>query len=180
MSKILIFIIHSIILTTIILMFYYIFKQIFAAATTESKCLRLLSLLSGFIIYLGAKVVGLDISNLILNTYGPAQFVFIKIIKMIFPGFIGCLSGWLFVKSYQKKQDNDQFLHLLILLSSLILVLVSDLYLESWTLPNAKTINPNLFANLCFILGLILYVIFGRNQLGKQTISKKRNWINKV
>ena len=122
---------------------------------------RLFACLAGFAAYIGARVLGLAVPQLLQSSIETSYPVLVPLLKFVIPGGAGVLMAFWFLRAL--KQGSEIAHRIMILISSFILAVYADIYaaasaIQSETAKGA--VNPNLLPNLAFILAIILYIVF--------------------
>jgi len=139
-------------------MFWFIYYMIREEPLNLEKVIRLLSAVTGFLIYFGARATGMSIPNLMMSsirTTGGVGFFFSAI---IIPAGAGTLVSWYCLRSL--KRSDDIASRLVTLIASFVLVMFTDVYATTFVdSPGPKYVATTLVPNLTFTIGLSLYVI---------------------
>lgn len=122
--------------------------------------IRILATVTGFLIYFGAKAVGLSIPSLMLSAISTTTPASIGVLGILLPGLAGMIVAWYCLKSIKKSEEVG--LRLVILISTFIVVLFGDAYMASLgtAVTSQQGINVALLPNLTFTVGIALYIIF--------------------
>jgi len=147
---------HLMMLTSIIMMF--VFMGIFILRTEDEieKIMRILALSVGILIFFGAKSMDTSIVNIIMNSIDSTGGVIVGLINYIFPAILGTFLVVILLKSIQKDNTNRK-IYLLILISTLVILIFTDIYLGSIISDDKKT---DLSINISFMVGIILTLLF--------------------
>lgn len=150
---------HIIIVAGIIAIYYFIYLMIIKMDNTVERIIRLVSLTTGFLIYIGAKAIGISIPELMLGGLSITNPFTVGIWGIIFPWFLGTIVAWYCIRELNKNEDIAT--RLIILITSFIVVMFGDVYVVSYQIEtNVNGLNLSLLPNLTFTIGLSLYVIF--------------------
>jgi len=141
---------------------------------TERKY-RLLALSLGFLIFLGARAVGLDVPELIAISLSRTTPVRFAITGVLLPAGGGVLAAWLLQHGRRRSTTADHRVRLTILLSTFTTVLFADVYAElsASTAASPGQMNTHLLPNLTFFIGLSLYILFGSDHASNGTGGNK-------
>jgi hypothetical protein len=135
-------------------MLYLIGFFIIHAENEIEKIMRILAFSGGLLIFFGAKIADLSIPSLMLNSIDPSG----GFINYFFPAITGGLITYFLFQSIKKsKSKNNQKIYFLILLSTFIILIFTDIYLGSILDKNEKT---NIVINVSFLTGMILTLLF--------------------
>ncbi len=150
---------NIIIIAGILSVFYFIYLMIVGIDSILEKIIRLTALTTGFLIYVGAKAVGISIPQLMLGGISTTNPLTVGLLGVIFPSFLGTIVAWYCLKNLNKSEDIAA--RLIILITSFIVVMFGDVYVESYSNgTHFNGLNVSLLPNLTFTVGLSLYVIF--------------------
>jgi len=124
------------------------------------KAIRVLTLLTGFLIYVGSKALGLSFPSLMLTAINTTNPFSTGAVGVVLPSSVGTFVAWYCLKNI--RRDHSVAIRLIILITTFILVLFGDTYIATYSSnwPPEQGLNKLLLPNLTFTVGLSLYVIF--------------------
>jgi hypothetical protein len=134
---------------------------------TLERILRVVAMMTGFLIYFGARALGISIPDLMMASIRNAGPIVFGAINVIVPAATGVLVAWYCVRNI--RSDEDIAARVVILLATFVLVIFTDVYAATYrTNIETGSINAALMPNLTFTVGLALYVIsnFRHNRVG--------------
>ena len=175
-------ILHLIIISGIFFMIYYSVLIIKSANNDTEKFIRMLSLLTGFLLFLGSKAIGLSLPDTIFRSIViPQLFSFSTVIQIIIPSCAGTFAAWFLLKFLKRKDRQDVAFRFFLILASLIFMLFAEVYIEVYKIDSIsnQVINRNLLPNLTFVLALLLYTIFNYHKYTDDEEDRENdNWKN--
>jgi hypothetical protein len=149
---------HIIIIAGIITMLAFIIRMIQKGDGKLEKLIRVFALIAGFLIYFMTRAVGLPIATLIVNSLGQTGALTFWLLALILPGLIGILVAWYCLDAMRRESNIPA--RVVILISTFILTLFSDVYVATFSAPKGDQLDITLLPNLTFVIGLSLFVIF--------------------
>ena len=155
---------HLIIIVGIFAMFGFIIKMIAKGGSTLEKLIRVFALIVGFLIYFISRAVGISIPDLIVRSLVGITPLSFGIVGMLFPLIIGILLAWYCLDAMGRRSNLPG--RVVVLISTFILTLFTDVYVAVFRLPTANELHTNLLPNLTFVIGLMLFVIFNVKRRG--------------
>lgn len=119
--------------------------------------IRIVSVVTGFLIYFGSKAVGISIPELMLSAIATTNTLLISMVGILIPGVIGAIVGWYCVRAIQSHFEVA--IRVLAIVATFVLVLFGDAYAaaSASNIISKQGINLSLLPNLTFIIGLALY-----------------------
>jgi hypothetical protein len=174
-------IIHLLIASALVGMAWYAVQIIRAAPNHAERNVRTASLLCGFLIYLGSRAVGLSLPDLLFKAWtstGPisASGLLVVGLQTVFPTLAGAFVGYFFLRAFQDPDQQDFGFRVLIMLTALFISLFGDVYAASLGGPDVKSVSPLLLPNLCFLVGLMLYIMKYHGIQPAKKASRRPNW----
>lgn len=149
---------HVMMIGSILAMFLLMFIFIIKAKDVVEKTMRVLAISGGLLIFFGAKNIGTNIPELMLGSLDPTGGFLLNIVTYIFPAIAGSIVTHLLFKSIKNYNQNDnQKIYFLILISTLVTLMFTDIYLGSFSSDAEKS---NIGMNVSFITGIILTLLF--------------------
>ena len=129
--------------------------------TSAERFMRALSAASGFIIYVGAKAVGISLPDLMFRGLSISFPVAVGILGICIPAAAGYFTAWYVIWHLNSKdtQKNAVAMRLLTIVVTFIFFLYSDSYLATYG-EQADQKIVLLLPNLTFVLTILLYAIF--------------------
>jgi hypothetical protein len=125
----------------------------------QEKIIRTISLTTGFLIYFGSKAVGLSIPDLLIHAIKISNPYLTIFVGILLPFATGVIAAWFLQRVINK--DEDFAARVIILITTFILVLFSDVYVGTFGVHQFnKELNAYLLPNLSFTIGISLYLIF--------------------
>lgn len=178
MTTFLTLITHILIMLAAILFAYIILRIILAADTQFEKAARTVALSVALLSYFGSKALGLDLPSFLLRSIGVLKPILTAFIGGLIPSLAGYFSARLLLKSLMSKHEEIR-LRLIVLISTYLLLLFSDVYVAAFGHKVESSLNQFLLPNLSFAVGLGLYLIFHVREtaeLGGVSVGNWRKW----
>jgi hypothetical protein len=155
---------HLIIILGIFGMFGFIIKMIAKGGNTLEKLIRVFALIVGFLIYFMSRALGFSIPDLIVKSLVGITPISFGVVGMLIPLILGVLIAWYCLDAMGRRTNLPA--RVVVLISTFILTLFSDVYVAVFRLPTANELHTNLLPNLTFVIGLMLFVIFSVKRRG--------------
>lgn len=149
---------HIIILAGIVGMLVFIIKMIVGGENTLEKIIRIFALVSGFLLYFITRAIGISMPQFIMTPLARSAPVVFGVVGMLIPLLIGVLVGWYCLDAMGRESSLPG--RIVILISTFILTMFTDVYVAVIKVPSSTQIDTNLLPNLTFVIGLLLFVIF--------------------
>jgi hypothetical protein len=127
----------------------------------SEKFMRGLSAAAGFLIYVGAKAIGISIPDLLFRGLAISYPITIGLLGILFPAIIGYVLAW-YVTRHLNSTDamkNVLAMRALTMIVTLVFFLYCDAYLATYGDRNEKDVVL-LLPNLTFVLSVLLYTVF--------------------
>ncbi|WP_420209208.1 hypothetical protein [Candidatus Electronema sp. JC] len=148
---------HIMIILGIIGLIFYISYAVHKEQEMFEKVILIISSMTGFLIYFGARALGLSIPSMMMSFVSMANPVKMTFFAIIIPWSVGTIVAWYF--SWCLKKHIDIAFRIVILISAFIVTLFSDVYAASYTVSINGEIDTSLLPNLTFTVGMGLYII---------------------
>lgn len=148
---------HIMIILGIIGLIFYISYAVHKEQEMFEKVILIISSMTGFLIYFGARALGLSIPSMMMSFVSMTNPVKMTFFTIIIPWSVGTIVAWYF--SWCLKKHIDIAFRIVILISAFIVTLFSDVYAASYTVSINGEIDTSLLPNLTFTVGMGLYII---------------------
>ncbi len=149
---------HIIILAGIVSMLGFLIKMIVSGESSLEKVIRLFATISGFLLYFIIRAVGASAPQFIINPLAGSTPMFFGIVGMLIPLMIGVLTAWYCLDAMGRQSNLPG--RVVILISTFILTMFTDIYVAVMKIPSSDRIDTNLLPNLTFVIGILLFVVF--------------------
>ena len=149
---------HIIIIFGIVGMFVYTIKMIARGENTLEKIIRIFAMVVGFLVYFIIRAVGVHTPQFILNPLAGSAPVVFGIVGMLIPLLLGVFVAWYCLDAMGRRSNLPG--RLVVLISTFILTLFTDIYVAVIKVPSSTQIDTNLLPNLTFVIGLLIFVVF--------------------
>jgi hypothetical protein len=149
---------HIIILFGILGMLGFIIKMIVSGENPLEKIIRIFALVVGFLLYFITRAVGISVPQVIVNSLAGITPLSFGIVGMLVPLVVGVLVAWYCLDAMGRQSNLPG--RVVILISTFILTLFTDIYVAVIKVPSRNQIDTNLLPNLTFVIGLLLFVVF--------------------
>ena len=160
---------HSIIIFGIVLMLGFIIAMIAKGHPNMEKLIRGIALIAGFLIYFTIRAIGISIPTWIVEALQHGKMMF-AVAGLLVPSVFGIVITWACLDAWRRK--NDLSARLVILISTFILFLFTDVYVAVFRLTTNARLDINLLPNLAFVIGLSLFIVFNA---GKQRLDERHS-----
>lgn len=123
------------------------------------KAVRLIAMLLGFFVFLGARRLGIDVPSLLVAALNNIDPQGVTAVAAAVGGSSGAITTHFILKSLTGENAPERLIHLIILLTSFIVCTLLDVF----TLPsqvNDATQTAAFSTNLSFVAAIAFYVIF--------------------
>jgi len=148
---------HIMIIFGIIGLIFYIAYAVYKEETMFEKVILIISAMTGFLIYFGARALGLSIPSMMMASVSVSNPIKMALFSIIIPSSVGIAVAWYF--SWCLKQHIDIAFRVVILISAFIVTLFGDVYAASYAVNAGNSIDTSLLPNLTFTVGMGLYII---------------------
>ena len=169
--------VHVSVLVGLALFLRETFALIKDAPDRLERNMRLLALSVGFVTFLGARAVGINVPDLLAAALANITPVRLAIAGVVLPSGAGVFTAWFLLRGLQKRDTRDKLVRLTVMLTTFTTVLFADVYAELALRPLANSsrpdASPHLLPNLAFFLGLSLYVVL---KTPGSSAGKAANW----
>lgn len=150
---------HLLIIVGILAMFVFVGIMVKAETVWLERIIKASTLVTGLLIYFGAKTVGISIPAIIMSSVQNTNPIIFGLFALILPSLAGIFVSWYCIKNMNRSEIIAS--RVVILISAFIAVMFGDIYASTYQLQNTSdTMNTALLPNLTFVVGLMLYVIF--------------------
>jgi hypothetical protein len=120
--------------------------------------IRIISAVVGVFIYIGAKGIGLSLTELIMLGVQLTSPLGFGLSAVLLPSATGVIVAWYFINQLRKSEDIAA--RIMILIMSFIVIMFGDVYVATYSVSdNFDGYNRALLPNLSFIIGLAIYII---------------------
>lgn len=139
-----------------------IITVIVALTPRESeRFMRGLAATAGFLIYVGAKAVGVSMPDLLFKGLAFSYPVTLGLAGVLFPALMGYVIAWYVTRHLNSASEmkNALAMRVLTMIVTLVFFLYCDSYLATYGEQNTKDI-VFMLPNLTFVLSILLYTIF--------------------
>ena len=156
---------------------YYTVIIIKIPTENDEKLMRIISLLAGFITFLGSRAVGLSVPNLLFKAISIHSLISISsLMCFIIPSFAGVFAAWFILKAINEPGQENISFRFLLMIVSLIIMLFIDIYISFFDKNLSNQINTYLLPNLLFVLSIMLYFMANYKKVKKD--EHDWNWKN--
>ncbi len=153
------FVIHALIIVSSAGLVTFMFLLVTDSGTTEEGLIRTMACATGFLVYMGAKAVGLSMPELMFKGLEQSAPIKISTLALILPGPVGWAVAWYCTSSLQSSKIIAA--RVVLLFSVFILTAFVDVYIATYAVSEFKgELNKALMPNLTFVVGILLYTIF--------------------
>ena len=149
---------HIIILGGIVGMLVFIIKMIAGGENKLEKTIRTFALIAGFLLYFVTRAIGISLPQFIMTPLAKSAPIFFGIVGMLIPLLLGVFVGWYCLDAMGRQSNLPG--RIVILISTFILTMFTDVYVAVMKIPSSTQIDTNLLPNLTFVIGLLLFVVF--------------------
>lgn len=167
---------HLLIVVGTGLLVYFTIQLITRAPSTGEKVVRLLALLAGFLSFVGARAIGMNVPDLLfraLQTTNPFRF---GILELLLPGLVGAVVAWFLLRSVADREHEAMAFRLMILVTTFVLMLFAEIYAVSFTYASEATNAAHLLPNLSFAIGLSLYIVLRYKPWKRKGTEEEKDW----
>lgn len=148
---------HIMILVGIIGLIFYIGYAVHKEEKVFEKVILVISAMTGFLIYFGARALGLSIPEMMMTSVSVSNPVKMAFFSILIPWSVGVAVAWYF--SWCLSKHIDIAFRVVILISAFIVTLFGDVYAASYKVTTGGGIDTSLLPNLTFTVGMGLYII---------------------
>ena len=148
---------HIMIILGITGLIFYIGYAVHKEQELLEKFILIISSMTGFLIYFGARALGLSIPSMMMKSVSITNPIRMTFFSIIIPWTVGTIVAWYF--GWCLKKHIDIAFRVVILISAFIVTLFSDVYAASYTVSINGGIDTSLLPNLTFTVGMGLYII---------------------
>jgi hypothetical protein len=150
---------HLLIILGVAGMFAFVGLMIKSEDQWLEKIIKTLAMVAGFLIYFGAKAVGISIPAMMLASVQNTNPIVFGFFGLVLPSAAGIFISWYCMKNMRRSEVIAS--RIVILISAFIAVMFGDVYASSYQVETLKeSMNAALLPNLTFVVGLTLYVVF--------------------
>jgi hypothetical protein len=148
---------HIMIIFGIIGLIFYIGYAVYKEEKIFEKVILIISSMTGFLIYFGARALGLPIPFMMMAAVSVANPIKMAVFSIVIPWSVGVAVAWYF--SWCMNKHIDIAFRIVILISAFIVTLFGDVYAASYAIKAVGSIDTSLLPNLTFTVGMGLYII---------------------
>lgn len=148
---------HIMIILGITGLIFYIGYAVHKEQEMFEKIILMISSMTGFLIYFGARALGLSIPSMIMTSVSMTNPIKMILFSIVIPWTVGTIVAWYF--SWCLKKHIDIAFRVVVLISAFIVTLFSDVYAASYAVEINGKIDISLLPNLTFTVGMGLYII---------------------
>ena len=148
---------HIMIILGIVGLIFYIAYAVHKEETMFEKVILVISSMTGFLIYFGARALGLSIPAMMMSSVSVTSPIRMALFSILIPWSVGVAVAWYF--SWCLKKHIDIAFRIVILISAFIVTLFGDVYAASYAVKSGGSIDTSLLPNLTFTVGMGLYII---------------------
>ncbi len=149
---------HIMILFGIMGLIAYIGYAVHKEEKMFEKVILIISAMTGFLIYFGARALGLSIPAMMMASVSVTNPIKMAVFSILIPWSVGIAVAWYF--SWCLSKHIDIAFRVVILISAFIVTLFGDVYAASYTVEaGGGSIDTSLLPNLTFTVGMGLYII---------------------
>ena len=148
---------HVVTLLVILALLYGSYQAIIRAGSTAEQIIRGLALVAGVFAYLAAKALGVSVPSLLVKTLNDGHWFSL----LFFGSLIPSVAGFLLIRyivACMKKHDSIA-IRVMLMISSLALVMFSDVYIAAAGQAKLDDLRP-LLPNVSFLLTMMCYIVF--------------------
>ena len=150
---------HLLIVIGVIGMFVFVALMIMSETNWLEKIIKTAAMVTGFLIYFGAKSLGISIPTMIMASVQNTNPIIFGVFGLVLPSAAGIFVSWYCMKNMRRSEIIAS--RIVILLAAFIAVMFGDVYATTYQITELEAgLNTALLPNLTFIVGLMLYVIF--------------------
>ncbi len=148
---------HIMIILGIVGLIFYIAYAVHKEQVIFEKVILVISAMTGFLIYFGARALGLPIPSMMMSSVSIASPIRMTLFSILIPWSVGVAVAWYF--SWCLNKHIDIAFRVVILISAFIVTLFGDVYAASYAVTAGGGIDTSLLPNLTFTVGMGLYII---------------------
>ena len=150
---------HAVILTGLLGLSYLILHAIRSTAELSERLVLTAAVMTGFLIYFGARALGISIPELLLPAVADPNPYKVGLIGTLTPAAVGVLVSWHGLRCLRKGVATSW--RFLLLGTALVVTLFGDVYAATFSVNFIKNgIDGALLPNLAFQIGMTLHLIF--------------------
>jgi len=159
MTWILIILTHVCIIFGMLAIIYFVQLMIRKETNTLEKVIRTAAAMTGFLIYFGARAIGVTIPDIMMDAITASNPITFGFFAILMPTASGLLVTWYTIKCIKRNEDTAS--RIVIMLTTFILVMFADVYAATY-INDIETahMKKSLVPNLIFTISMSLYVIF--------------------
>jgi len=133
--------------------------------TISERIVRGLALVADVFAYLAAKALGISIPAVLIRSVDDSHWFSLLTLGAVLPSFAGFFLIR-YVLRCMRRHDSIA-IRVMLMVSSLVLVMFSDVYVAAVNQVKLNTLTP-LLPNVTFVLTMICYVVFEYQPLDKE------------
>jgi hypothetical protein len=127
----------------------------------QERIMRSIAAVSGLLVYLGAKALGLSLPSFLLQALTQSGSYLTGLMGALFPAMLGFIVAWYVTRYFNSRDARKNLIgmRLLAMVMTMVFFLYTDCYVATVDAAHTEQFQL-LLPNLTFVLAILLYAVF--------------------